>query len=148
MKADKDFILGYKMLDYRKIKKSAVRKSVRNKIDNSKGEVIVMKMSKLKKLAIAGAVAAVTVVSFTTVNAATDGAVMDKITETITNVRLKINGEEVEVPAVVKEVGDDYVEMEIEVSGDDNDELTVEYDGDFDISQNSDDPSEFIIEEN
>lgn len=148
MKADKDFIMGYKMLDYRKIKKSAVRKSVRNKIDDSKGEVTVMKMSKLKKLAIAGAIAAVSVVSFTTVNAATDGAVMDKITETIQNVRLKINGEEVEVPAVVKEVGDDYVEVEVEVSGDDGDELSVEYDGGFDISQNPDNPSEYIIEEN
>lgn len=148
MKADKEFIFGYKMLDYRKIKKSAVRKSVRNKLKNSKGEVTVMKMSKLKKLAIAGAVAAVSVVSFTTVNAATDGAVMDKITETITNVRIKINGEEVEVPAVVKEVGDDYVEFEVEVSGDDDDEVTVEYEGGFDISQNSENPSEFIIEEN
>lgn len=148
MKADKEFIFGYKMLDYRKIKKSAVRKSVRNKLENSKGEVTVMKMSKLKKLAIAGAVAAVSIVSFTTVNAATDGAVMDKITETITNVRIKINGEEVEVPAVVKEVGDDYVEFEVEVSGDDDDEVTVEYEGGFDISQNSENPSEFIIEEN
>lgn len=148
MKADKDFIMGYKMLDYKKIKKSAVRKSVRNKIDNSKDEVTVMKMSKFKKLAIAAAVAAVSVVSFTTVNAATDGAVMDKITETITNVRIKINGEEVEVPAVVKEVGDDYVEFEVEISGDDDDEVTVEYEGGFDISQNPENPSEFIVEEN
>lgn len=116
MKPNKGFIGNYKMIDYKKIKKSVIRKSVRHKLENVKDEVIIMKMSKLKKLAIAGAIAAVTLVSFTTVNAATDGAVMEKITETITNVRLKINGEEVEMPAVVKEVGDDYIEYEIEIS--------------------------------
>ena len=96
-----------------KIRKYTIRKSVRDKLKRMKGEVKIMKMSKLRKLAVAGAIAAATLISFTTVNAATDGAVINKITETITNVRFIVDGREVEKTAVVKEKGEDYIIYEM-----------------------------------
>ena len=107
MKRSKAFIMDYRLLEYKKIRKYTIRKSVRDKLKRMKGEVKIMKMSKLRKLAVAGAIAAATLISFTTVNAATDGAVINKITETITNVRFIVDGREVEKTAVVKEKGED-----------------------------------------
>lgn len=121
-------ILGYEMLDRKKIKRSAVKKAVRKKL-NGKDEVVIMKTSVMKKLAIAGAVAGTILLSFTTVNAATGGAVVDKVSETFSKVRIMINGKEVEKDAIVRsEDGDTIV---FEVSGDGlDDEITVEMDDD------------------
>lgn len=106
--------MDYRLLEYKKIRKYTIRKSVRDKqLKRMKGEVKIMKMSKLRKLAVAGAIAAATLISFTTVNAATDGAVINKITETITNVRFIVDGREVEKTAVVKEKGEDYIIYEM-----------------------------------
>lgn len=121
--AMKNNILGYEMLDCKKIKKSAVRKAVRKKL-KTKDEVVIMKMSRMKKLAIAGAVTGTVLLSFTTVNAATNGAVMDKISDSFTNIRIFINGKEVEKEAVVKY--DDGDTIVVEVEGDGDDLITVE----------------------
>lgn len=113
LKRSKAFIMDYRLLEYKKIRKYTIRKSVRDKLKRMKGEVKIMKMSKLRKLAVAGAIAAATLISFTTVNAATDGAVINKITDTITNVRFIVDGREVEKTAVVKEKGEDYIIYEM-----------------------------------
>ena len=113
MKRSKAFIMDYRLLEYKKIRKYTIRKSVRDKLKRMKGEVKIMKMSKLRKLAVAGAIAAATLISFTTVNAATAGAVINKITDTITNVRFIVDGREVEKTAVVKEKGEDYIIYEM-----------------------------------
>ena len=104
MKRSKAFIMDYRLLEYKKIRKYTIRKSVRDKLK---------RMNKLRKLAVAGAIAAATLISFTTVNAATDGAVINKITDTITNVRFIVDGREVEKTAVVKEKGEDYIIYEM-----------------------------------
>ena len=60
MKRSKAFIMDYRLLEYKKIRKYTIRKSVRDKLKRMKGEVKIMKMSKLRKLAVAGAIAAAT----------------------------------------------------------------------------------------
>ncbi len=134
MKSNKGFIGSYKMLDFKKIKKSEIRKSVRNKLED---EVIIMKTTKLKKFAIVGTILAVTLISFTTVNAATDGAVIDKIGQTITSIRIKINGEEVDVPIVVEE-SDDVIKYKIDVP-DEDEQVEIEYE--FEVEVDEDDSS-------
>lgn len=101
-------ILGYEMLDRKKIKRSAVKRAVRKKL-KEKDEVVIMKTSRMKKLAIAGAVIGTALLSFTTVNAATGGALGNKVSETFSKVRIIINGEEVETDAVVTKYEDGNV---------------------------------------
>lgn len=122
----KNNILGYEMLDCKKIKKSQVKKAVRKKLE-TKDEVIIMKKSKVKKLAVIGAVIGTALLSLTTVNAATDGAVVDKISDTFSNIRIFVNGKEVDkddVNAVLKYDDGDTIVFEVE--GDENGEITIE----------------------
>lgn len=119
----KNSILGYKMLDCKKIKKSSVKRAVRKKLE-MKDEVIIMKKSKMKKLAIIGAIAGTALISFTTVNAATDGAVMDKISDTFSNLHILINGKEVDKADVIKSEDGDTIVFEVE--GGDNETITIE----------------------
>lgn len=109
----KNNILGYEMIDLKKIKKSSIKKAVRKKL-KTKDEVIIMRKSKMKRLAIAGAVTGTILLSFTTVNAATNGAVVDKISDTFTNIRILVNGKEVEKESVVKYEDGDTIVFEVE----------------------------------
>lgn len=113
----KNNILGYEMLDCKKVKKSSVKKAVRKKLE-TKDEVIIMKKSKMKKLAVIGTVIGTALLSLTTVNAATDGAVINKISDTFSNIHISINGKEVDKDAVLKYDDGDTIVFEVEGSGD------------------------------
>lgn len=102
--------------------------SVREKINAEKGRNITMKTNKrrIKPLVIAAAVAATAAVSMVSVNAATDGQLVEKI-------RLFVNGEEQEFDAskVTKGVdsdGNTYYEYHIDEDTDS--EVSVELKGD------------------
>lgn len=102
--------------------------SVREKINAEKGRNITMKTNKrrIKPLVIAAAVAATAAVSMVSVNAATDGQLVEKI-------RLFVNGEEQELDTskVTKGVdsdGNTYYEYHIDEDTDS--EVSVELKGD------------------
>ena len=102
--------------------------SVREKINAEKGRNVTMKTNKrrIKPLVIAAAVAATAAVSMVSVNAATDGQLVEKI-------RLFVNGEEQELDAskVTKGVdsdGNTYYEYHIDEDTDS--EVSVELKGD------------------
>lgn len=102
--------------------------SVRDRIEAKKGKVITMRTNKrrIKPLVIAAAVAATAAVSMLSVNAATDGQLVEKI-------RLFINGEEQDIDSSniktgVDENGDQYYEFH--VNEDTDSEVSVELNGD------------------
>lgn len=102
--------------------------SVRDRIEAKKGKVITMRTNKrrIKPLVIAAAVAATAAVSMLSVNAATDGQLVEKI-------RLFINGEEQDIDSSniktgVDENGDPYYEFH--VNEDTDSEVSVEADED------------------
>lgn len=102
--------------------------SVRDRINAEKGRNITMKTNKrrIKPLVIAAAVAATAAVSMVSVNAATDGQLVEKI-------RLFINGEEQDIDSSniktgVDENGDQYYEFH--VNEDTDSEVSVELNGD------------------
>ena len=104
MRSKDKWLKDYPMIDYEKADCKRIRNSVGEKLSEQKGEVIYMKKRSFKPLAIIGAVLAVSAASVFTVNAATDGAVVNKIKEWTGNVTVYINGEEVEMPAKIKEI--------------------------------------------
>lgn len=79
-------------------------------------------------------------------NAATDGAVVNKIKEWTGNVTVYINGEEVEMPAKIKEIDGDedcrIVEFEIDDENSD-DNVNIEY---YEYYDESDIPDDLEIE--
>ncbi len=89
---------------------------------------------------------AVSAASVFTVNAATDGAVVNKIKEWTGNVTVYINGEEVEMPAKIKEIDGDedcrIVEFEIDDENSD-DNVNIEY---YEYYDESDIPDDLEIE--
>lgn len=108
----------YPMISCEKADYKKIKSSVGKKLTIQKGEVIHMKHKKIRPIAVAGAILAVSAASIFTVNAATDGAVVDTVREWVQNVTVYINGEEVELPAKVREVdsnGDGYTEFEFEI---------------------------------
>lgn len=104
--------------------------TVRDRINAEKGSVITMKKNiRIKPLIIAAAIAAATTVSMITVNAATDGQLVEKI-------RLFINGEELDIDSSnlktgVDENGDQYYELQVE-EGDS--EVSIELEEDVDAA--------------
>lgn len=125
MKKNK-WLKNYPMIDYKKADYKKIRNSVGEKLSEQKDEVIYMKQRRLKPLAVVATILVVSAASLFTVNAATDGAVVDTFKEWVGNVtvRINVNGEEVEVPAKVKQGtssdGKTYTEYEIEVEEDDD----------------------------
>jgi hypothetical protein len=119
MKRNDKWLKMYPMINCEKADIKKIKDSVGDKLSEQK-EVIYMKQKRFKTAAIIGAIVAVSAVSVFTVNAATGGAIVDKITETWSNVKCTINGEEVEMPAKVKEVGDDYIIYEFDVDESDS----------------------------
>lgn len=119
MRSKDNWIKKYPMIDYKEINSKKIRNSVSEKISKQKDEVILMKNKKFKTFAIVGAIIAVSATSVFTVNAATDGAIVKTVKEWAENITVFIDGKEVEVPAKMKSVGDDYVECEIELEVED-----------------------------
>lgn len=144
MKKDK-WLKSYPMIDYQKANYKKIKNSVGEKLSEQKGEVIYMKQRRLKPLAIIATIFAVSAASLFTVNAATDGAVVDTFREWIENVTVHINGKEVEVPAKVKQGtysdGKTFTEYEIEVDDENENENKIM----FEIQE--DENSEMIITE-
>ena len=114
MRSKNNWLKKYPMINYKKADCKKISNSVREKLSEQKGEVIYMKRS-FKPIAIIGAVLAVSFLSVFTVNAATDGAVVDKIKEWKQNITVYINGKKVEMPVKIKQIGDDYIGYEIEI---------------------------------
>lgn len=128
MRSKDKWLKDYPMINYKKADYKKIRNSVGEKLKEQKGEVIYMKKRSLKPFAVAGAVLAVSAMSIFTVNAATDGAVMDKVREWTSDITMLVNGEKVEVPAKIKEYGDDYIEFEVEFGDEDEvDEHVIEF---------------------
>ena len=134
------WLKDYPMIDYKKADCKKIKNSVGEKLTEQKGEVIYMKHKRLKPIAIIGAILAVSTASIFTVNAATDGAVVDTVKEWFTNVTVYINGEEVELPAKIREVNEDdygYKEIEVEIDDgqldDEHHEMIFEIDEDFNL---------------
>lgn len=142
MRSKNKWLKDYPMIDYKKADCKKIRNSVGEKLTEQKGEVIYMKKRSFKPLAIIGAVLAVSAASVFTVNAATDGAVVDKLKEWTGNVRICINGEEVEVLAKIKEIDVDedrrIVEFEVDDENSDDD-VNIEYYEYYDESDIPDD---------
>lgn len=137
MRSKDKWLKNYPMIDYKKADCKRIRNSVGEKLSEQKGEVIYMKKRSFKPLAIAGAILAVSAASVFTVNAATDGAVVDKIKEWTGKVTICINGEEVEVPAKMKDISEDGKIIEFEITDDNGDDTNIEVfefnDEDYDI---------------
>lgn len=128
MRLKNKWLKDYPMMDYKKVDCTKIRNSVGEKLSEQKGEVIYMKKRSFKPLVVIGAVIAVSAMSVFTVNAATDGAIMDKVREWTSNVTMIVNGEKVEIPAKIKEYGDDYMEFEVEFGdGDEVNEAIIEF---------------------
>ena len=144
MRSKDKWLKDYPMIDYEKADCKRIRNSVGEKLSEQKGEVIYMKKRSFKPLAIIGAVLAVSAASVFTVNAATDGAVVNKIKTG--NVTVYINGEEVEMPAKIKEIDGDedcrIVEFEIDDENSD-DNVNIEY---YEYYDESDIPDDLEIE--
>ena len=146
MRSKDKWLKDYPMIDYEKADCKRIRNSVGEKLSEQKGEVIYMKKRSFKPLAIIGAVLAVSAASVFTVNAATDGAVVNKIKEWTGNVTVYINGEEVEMPAKIKEIDGDedcrIIEFEIDDENSD-DNVNIEY---YEYYDESDIPDDLEIE--
>ena len=146
MRSKDKWLKDYPMIDYEKADCKRIRNSVGEKLSEQKGEVSYMKKRSFKPLAIIGAVLAVSAASVFTVNAATDGAVVNKIKEWTGNVTVYINGEEVEMPAKIKEIDGDedcrIVEFEIDDENSD-DNVNIEY---YEYYDESDIPDDLEIE--
>lgn len=109
---------------------SALKLSVKSKIENQKGAKITMtKRRKYKSLIIAAAVISTMTVSMISVNAATDGAITKTLDKTVEKVMFIINGEETEREAEVTHNSDGSVEYK------------------FDVDENSDKQAEFTLTE-
>lgn len=144
MRSKDKWLKDYPMIDYKKVNCKRIRNSVGEKLSEQKGEVIYMKKRSFKPLAIIGAVLAVSAASVFTVNAATDGAVVDKIKEWTGNVTVYINGEEVEMPAKVIDVDEDRRIVEFEVDDENgDDDVNIEY---YEYYDESDIPDDLEIE--
>lgn len=117
MKTKDKWLKNYPMIDYKKADCKKIKNSVGEKLSEQKGEVIYMKSKRFKTLAIICAVISVSAASIFTVNAATDGAIVDTVKEWFGEVTVYIDGEEVEVPAKFKKIegNDDCIECEIEI---------------------------------
>lgn len=146
MRLKNKWLKDYPMMDYKKVDCKKIRNSVGEKLSEQKGEVIYMKKRSFKPLVVIGAVIAVSAMSVFTVNAATDGAVVDILKEWTGNVKLYINGEEVEVPAKIKKIDVDedrhIVQFEIDDENDDDD-LNIEY---YEYYDESDIPDDLDVE--
>ncbi len=146
MRLKNKWLKDYPMMDYKKVDCTKIRNSVGEKLSEQKGEVIYMKKRSFKPLVVIGAVIAVSAMSVFTVNAATDGAVVDILKEWTGNVKLYINGEEVEVPAKIKKIDVDedrrIVQFEIDDENDDDD-LNIEY---YEYYDESDIPDDLDVE--
>lgn len=80
--------------------------SVQNKLENEKGQITMTK-KRIRPLMITAAAIATAAVSMISVNAATDGAITEAVENTVTKVRMFVNGEEVEADARCVESGVD-----------------------------------------
>ena len=118
MRKNKKWILGYKMLDMEKPDRDYIQKSVRNKLEKQKGEIIMIKR-KLKPLIITAAAIVTSLASLTIVNAATDGAVTEKINEAVEYITVKINGKEMEAKGHIVSEDDSTIIYEFEIDDSD-----------------------------
>lgn len=158
MKIKDKWLKNYPMIDYKKVDCKKIKSSVGEKLSEQKGEVIYMKSKRFKPLAIVCAIIAVSAASIFTVNAATDGAIVNTVKEWFGNVTVQIDGEEVEVPAKFKKIEgndeyDDYVKCEIELDNGANDgkqhEIIFEYsDSDNDLEYNDSNIDETLATDN
>ena len=126
MRKNKKWILGYEMLDMEKPDRDYIQKSVRNKLQKQKGEIIMIKR-KLKPLIITAAAIGTSLASLTIVNAATDGAVTKKINEAVEYITVKINGKEIDAKGhkISEDAGTVIYEFEID-DGDTENEIIIE----------------------
>lgn len=145
MRLKNKWLKDYPMMDYKKVDCTKIRNSVGEKLSEQKGEVIYMKKRSFKPLVVIGAVIAVSAMSVFTVNAATDGAVVDILKEWTGNVKLYINGEEVEVPAKIKkiDVDEDRRIVQFEIDDENDDDLNIEY---YEYYDESDIPDDLDVE--
>ncbi len=128
---NRKWICGLKMLNMYKPNRDLIEDSVREKLRGQEGD-IVMNKKRFKPLLIAVAAVGMTFVSALTVNAATDGALSDKILKTIENVSIKINGKDVDVTGGVEkqdENGNTYYEFYVDDSSDGNASVKTYPDG-------------------
>lgn len=103
--------------------------SVQNKLENEKGHITMTK-KRIKPLLIVAAAVATAAVSMISVNAATDGAITDAVENTVSKVKMFINGEEVEADAYlvdsgVDENGNEYSVYRFDVDEDDDTSMVV-----------------------
>lgn len=104
--------------------------SVQNKLENEKGHITMTK-KRIKPLLIVAAAVATAAVSMISVNAATDGAITDAVENTVSKVKMFINGEEVEADAYlvdsgVDENGNEYSVYRFDVDDDTSMAVAVE----------------------
>lgn len=145
MRLKNKWLKDYPMIDYKKVDCTKIRNSVGEKLSEQKGEVIYMKKRSFKPLVVIGAVIAVSAMSVFTVNAATDGAVVDILKEWTGNVKLYINGEEVEASAKIKkiDVDEDRHIVQFEIDDENDDDLNIEY---YEYYDESDIPDDLDVE--
>lgn len=122
------------MADENDFSAHSISLSVQNKLENEKGQITMTKR-RIRPLMIAAAAIATAAISMISVNAATDGAITDAVENTVTKVRMFINGEEVEADAYcvesgVDEEGNPYSVFTFDVDDDEADSVEVAITGD------------------
>lgn len=128
---NRKWICGLKMLNMYKPNRDLIEDSVREKLSRQEGDII-MNKKRFKPALIAAAAVGMTFVSALTVNAATDGALSDKILKTIENLSIKINGKDVDITSGVEkqdENGNTYYEFHVDDSSDGNASVKTYPDG-------------------
>ena len=114
MKRNNKWIFGYGITDMEEPDRDYIKQSVREKLKDQKGEII-MNKRKIKPLFIAIAAAATAFASIAVVNAATDGAVVEKLNETIGYITVKINGKEIDAKGHIVSEDENTVIYEFEI---------------------------------
>ncbi len=117
------------MADENDFSAHSISLSVQNKLENEKGKITMTK-KRIRPLMIAAAAIATATVSMISVNAATDGAITDAVGDTVTKIRMFINGEEVEadahiVESGVDEEGNEYAVYTFDVDEDETDSVEI-----------------------
>lgn len=147
------------MADENDFSAHSISLSVQNKLENEKGQITMTKR-RIRPLMIAAAAIATAAVSMISVNAATDGAITDAVENTVTKVRMFINGEEVEADAYcvesgVDEEGNPYSVFTFDVDDDEadsvevaviEDDTVVNYDAEFSDDETYDTETDYTYD--
>lgn len=117
------------MADENDFSANSISLSVQNKLENEKGQITMTK-KRIRPLMILAAAIATAAVSMISVNAATDGAITDAVGDTVTKIKMFINGEEVEadahlVESGVDEEGNEYHVYTFDVDEDEADSVEI-----------------------